>query len=76
MDSDSLTQATLDGKTIVEETTALAYSIALGDLPPGEHRVSVKANGVGTRYELSSTDLDLASEELMPVVVEKTFHVK
>jgi hypothetical protein len=66
----------LDGHSIVEETTALAYGIATGDLPPGEHRVSVRANGAGTRYELSCTGLDIASEELMPVIVEKTFHVK
>ena len=67
---------TLDGETILEETSALEHSISMGDLQAGEHTVAVRANGVGTRYELSLTALDIALDELMPVVVEKTFEVK
>jgi hypothetical protein len=66
----------LDGETILEETAALEYSIPKGDLQPGEHSLSVRANGVGTRYKLSLTELDIPAVELMPVVVEKTFRIR
>lgn len=65
----------LDGNTILEETTDLTYSIPKEDLSPGAHTVSVQANGVGTRYELSKMQYDGISEDLMPVVVEKSFSV-
>jgi hypothetical protein len=60
----------LDGNPILENTFELAASIPMSDLSPGEHLVSVTANRVGTRYELSKMQYDVVSEELMPVVVE------
>jgi hypothetical protein len=66
----------LDGNPIMEETSDQAYSIPMTELSAGEHIVSISANGVGTRYELSKMNYDVVSEELMPVVVEKRFMVK
>jgi hypothetical protein len=66
----------LDGETVLEETDVLEHSIPLSGMQPGEHTVSVRANGVGTRYPLSLTRLDAPTKDLMPVVVEKSFHVK
>ena len=66
----------LDGRAIVEETPDLCCSIPLEGMPSGEHTVSVRAIGTGTRYGLSLTELDIPFRELMPVKVEKTFMVK
>ena len=66
----------LDGRAIVEETPDLCCSIPLEGMPSGEHTVSVRAIGTGTRYGLSLTELDIPFRELMPVMVEKTFMVK
>jgi len=38
--------------------------------------LTVQANGVSTRYELSLTELDRRSESLLPVVVEKQVVVR
>jgi hypothetical protein len=65
----------LDGNTFLKETTELACSIPKGKITPGGHTVSVEANGVGTRYELSKFQYDILSNKLMPVVVEKTFRI-
>ena len=65
----------LDGNVLVETTKDLVYSIPTQDLTPGDHKITVKANGVGTRYELSRTRYDEVLEELIPVEVEKTFNV-
>lgn len=65
----------LDGQVILDETSALEHKISKEGLSPGKHTVSVKANGVGTRYELSKMQYDIRSENLMPVIVEKKFHV-
>ena len=67
---------TLDGKTLVEGTTDLIYSLSKEGLSTGEHIVSVSANGVGTRYGLSKMQYDVVSDELKPVLVEKTFIVE
>ncbi len=66
----------LDGETFLEETSDLALKISLGELGQGEHTVTVTANGVGTRYELSFTEYDRLLDESIPVVVENTFKVK
>ena len=66
----------LDGKTLVEGTTDLIYSLSKEGLSTGEHIVSVSANGVGTRYGLSKMQYDVVSDELKPVLVEKTFIVE
>lgn len=66
----------LDGKTILEDTEDLAYSLSTTGLEAGVHTVAVRAKGVGTRYKLSPVRLDTPAEESMPVVVEKTFTVK
>lgn len=75
VDPDSYTVA-LDGNHVVEETGDLSIAIPMKELSPGKHTVSVTANGVGSRYELSYTEFDLVKDELLPVVVEKTFYVK
>ena len=66
----------VDGKTVADGISEVTLSIPLGELSPGEHHLTVIANGVGTRYELSFTEFDRIADELMPVVVEKIFHVK
>jgi hypothetical protein len=66
----------MDGEAVLEESDMLEHSIPVAGLQPGEHTVSVKANGVGTRYPLSLTRLDAPTKDLMPVMVEKSFHVK
>ena len=66
----------LDGEVKVEETTALEYSFSTAELSSGEHTVSVRANGVSTRYPLSWIKYDDLAEEPLPVVVEKVFHVE
>ena len=65
----------LDGETLIDETNDLACSISTEGLTPGEHTVSVKANGVTNRYPLSWVEYDEVSEEPMPVVVEKIVQV-
>jgi hypothetical protein len=66
----------LDGDIIQEGTDAMEYSIPMAGLSRGAHRVSVRANGVVTRYPLSRVEYDEVAKEPMPVVVEKVFHVK
>ena len=63
----------LDGNVILNETADLFCSISKEDLKPGRHKVSIEANGVGTRYELSKFQYDVRSDELLPVVVERSF---
>ncbi len=64
----------LDNNPILENSSDLSITIPKSDLSPGEHTVSVIANGVGTRYELSKMQYDVVSDELMPVLVEKKIH--
>lgn len=66
----------LDGKTVIEETKDLECSIPVAGLSHGEHKVSVKANGAITRYELALTHFDEVLREPVPVIVEKVFQVK
>jgi hypothetical protein len=66
----------VDGDVVVKETLEHSIGIPLKGLSPGNHRVSVKAYGVSTRYELSYSDFDLVSDQPIPVVVEKTFFVR
>jgi hypothetical protein len=66
----------LDGNTIVEETQEMEFSLSTTGLDPGLHTIGVEARGAGTRYELSPVRLDIPTEELMPVFVEKSFRVK
>ncbi|MEN8202314.1 MAG: hypothetical protein ABFS28_06940 [Bacteroidota bacterium] len=65
----------LDGTVVVAETDALEYHIPVQDLDSGKHTVSVTANGVGTRYNISYTEFDQVLDEPVPVVVRKTFYV-
>jgi hypothetical protein len=66
----------VDGSVKVEETFDKGCSILISGLTPGKHKVAVKANGAGTRYELSMTRYDEILQEPIPVMVEKSFHVK
>jgi hypothetical protein len=66
----------LDGKSFLDNTKELSCSIPKSNMTPGVHKVSVEANGAGTRYELSKFQYDDVSGKLIPVVVEKTFRVK
>lgn len=66
----------VDGDIILEETTEPGCSISVANLSPGRHVVAVRANGTGTRYALSLTQYDMITNDLMPVVVKKTFYVK
>ncbi|MCP4310479.1 MAG: hypothetical protein GY790_04395, partial [Bacteroidetes bacterium] len=63
----------LDGQVIEEGYTGLEYALSTEELEAGEHLVSVQANGVGTRYELSRYKYDILPDELIPVVAETTF---
>jgi hypothetical protein len=65
----------LDGTPVKEEINELSISIPLTDISPGKHTVAVTANGVRSRYELSFTEFDVPRDDLLPVVVEKTFYV-
>jgi len=66
----------LDGETMEEEVFAQECHISKEGLEPGTHTVTVMANGVGTRYELSLFHEDEVLEELIPVEVKKAFYVK
>jgi hypothetical protein len=75
VDPDSFS-VTVDGETMADGISELTFSIPMTDLSPGEHTFAVTANGVGTRYELSFTEFDVISDQLMPVVVQQSFMVK
>jgi hypothetical protein len=66
----------MDGEVVLEETGEPGCSIPVDNLSPGEHTVTVRANGAGTRYALSLTHYDVRADDLMPVVVQKSFYVK
>ena len=66
----------LDGETVADGVSNLAFNIPISDLAPGEHTFTVTANGVGTRFELTFTEFDVITEDLMPVIVKRSFFVK
>jgi hypothetical protein len=65
----------LDGKTLLENTNVLTCSIPRKEVKPGDHTLSVEANGAGTRYELSKFQYDGVSAKLMPLIVDKNFRI-
>ena len=48
-------------------------TLPIEGLTPGEHTLTVTANGVGTRYALSPYEFDTPTNELQPVIIEKQF---
>jgi hypothetical protein len=61
---------------LVKDIFNLKYTLSLENYTPGKHTISVIANGVGTRYKLSPTELDVPSKELKPVVVTSSFIIE
>ena len=66
----------IDGQTVETASGGTGVSLSSEGLTPGDHLLTVTANGVGTRYALSPYDLDTPSAEPMPVEVSKKFRVE
>lgn len=66
----------IDGQTVETAAGGTGVSLSSEELTPGDHLLTVTANGVGTRYALSPYDLDTPSAEPMPVEVSKKFRVE
>ena len=64
----------VDGKEMAN-ITATKHDLSLKDYRQGEHIIAVRANNVSTRYSLSETELDVRSDKLMPVQIQKEFRV-
>ena len=69
------TTVAVDGVPIVLETTETQVTIPVSGLAPGEHRLTVIANGATTRYRLSSEAFDDPLPEPVPVEIHVRFCV-
>lgn len=63
----------VDGVPVVAETSDTQATIPVGDLVPGEHGLTIIANGATTLYPLSSEMLDDPLPEPIPVRAEVRF---
>jgi hypothetical protein len=57
-------------KVLFKELTDVICEIPVKELSKGQNTVTIKANGVNTRYKLSRTEMDQVSETPLPVEVK------
>jgi hypothetical protein len=69
------TTVAVDGVPIAVETAETRVTIPISGLAPGDHRLTVVANGATTRYRLSSEAFDDPLPEPVPVEVHVRFRV-
>jgi hypothetical protein len=60
----------LGEKVLFKDLTGVTCEIPVTELSKGPNTVTIKANGVNTRYRLSKTEMDLVSDTPLPVEVK------
>jgi hypothetical protein len=63
----------LDGKAIARTIQGESHAVDLNKVPPGQHTVSVAANGAQTRFELARDKEDVPLTNQIPVTVQVPF---
>jgi hypothetical protein len=62
----------IDGKAILKEITETSCKVSVNGLKLGKHTITVIANGVSTRYQLSDNTFDIPTITPLPVSVSHT----